>query len=146
MKVVMKQNKECVRVNSCVVFFCEIKWRDLLLRMLQFRWQLKSHCPQLLPLMFLCLFPTGSLHKKCVKLPVCFNKMVCHLHTFQNWAPLNQDEASGDPDEHKDEVKLPVCFNKMVCHLHTFQNWAPLNQDEASGDPDEHKDEVNSLF
>ena len=28
-----------------------------------------------------------------------FDMMVCHLHTFQNWAPLNQNKASGFPDE-----------------------------------------------
>ena len=69
-------------------------------QMWQFRWQLKSHCPQSLLLMFLWLFPAGCLYKKCVRLPICFDMMVCHLHTFQNWAPSKQDKPLGSPDEH----------------------------------------------
>ena len=69
--------------------------------MQQFHWQIKSHCLQSLPLMFLCLFSARCLHKKCVRLPICFDMMVCHQHTFQNEVPLTQDEVSSYPDEHK---------------------------------------------
>ena len=69
-------------------------------RMQQFRWQLKSYCLQSSPLIFLCLLSDECLHKKCVGLPVCSDKMVTHLHTFKKRAPSNQDESPGYPDEH----------------------------------------------